>query len=275
MRNNGVAMGILQWGSNGDSNGDIAVHRATDVKCSNLPSRSHFGSSLLQIVMKFRLLPALACVVCLAMSDELADLIAMQIDGPVGRLPLHVLLDGVDDEHEGEQALALELRDLHDMQIVAAERPVRAYGQRSWQLLDKARGALGVKRQKLNAETETAKKLVAEAKLDFVSGNFPLVARMIGIPARRGPMDERRARTVMQLAFGKAFRQHNSFMQMQDRASSTVALACLASQRDYLQKFLAPPEAPAAASEPSASDQPSGPTSTLLALEWQWDETSA
>ena len=164
------------------------------------------------------------------MADELLQLIALGGDPPAADD------DATDDEHNEHP---LELQDLHAIVALAADRPLHRHPARSWQLMERARGAKAVKRELLAKEDEISKRQAVEAVVGAIGSQFPIVAKTAGIKIEQAPFGALRARLCTRLACMPALRGRGSGPQAQQRAACVVALAVEQVQSDHIkQTFL-------------------------------------
>ena len=150
------------------------------------------------------------------------------------------------------------------MQQAQRQRRTVHYEQRSKQLLEKARE---VKRARTAERREAALRVRLEAALEVVDAvrrAFPAVAAAVGLPAVQvsKSCDERRADNLNVLALRPAIRGHNAALVAQKRAVSIVARAVLDVQRNFVGEAFA------------ARCEGGEPTVPVVAVAWQWDETS-
>lgn len=206
--------------------------------------------------------------------DGLEDLIALGGDPPEhGRSDLALVAgmghaDALPPLLAEERALAEGLDDLSLVQALAEQPQRKRYEQRSWEVCQHARDVRAAMSSKRSAETERAEVKRLRSQLGEVAATFPVVARTLGLPSERRPFDERRALTLMRLAFGEAIRGASQFRKVQADAVALVAATARALQHSFVSSILRPP--PLAPSEQTLED----PLVCVHTLEWQWDETA-
>lgn len=162
------------------------------------------------------------------------------------------------DDEEADLAAIVEIG------MMVQPQP-KQHPQRSWQLCEKARAAKALKRARLAHESEERRREDAERRLDHVASTSSHVSALVGIRARRAPMDSGRAATVAQLAFRPAIRGSDVLRQSQNQAVSLTASFLMDMQNKFAESLFLK-LAPAA---PEAH-----PSFVAHVLGWQWDETS-
>lgn len=146
------------------------------------------------------------------------------------------------------------------------QRPVRRHPQRSWQGMERARGAKAQKRTAGALQAEEAKRRRCETVVEMVATSMPLVSRTLGLPARAPrAMTEVRAGFMLRLALGPPARGDLSVRRVQGRALHLSFKAIQHAQNGYVERVLTP--------SPSADSPPEQPQ-RILVLSWQWDESS-
>ena len=222
--------------------------------------------------------PAQRRLIAARMCDELEALIAL-----AGDVPGEAAQAGADPGEAGaalagavlgEAALAAgavddELQDLLVVQAMA-EPPPRQYRRRSWELLANARSAKALKVKDRRLSSMGSQVTALSSMASAVAAEFPVVAQLIGTRAQRLPMSEQRARICMKLAMLPAIRGANSFKKSQDRAVGLFASAALSAQAAFVRSLVDPPPI----ADDAVFDDAVVVQDKVLALDWQWDETT-
>lgn len=165
--------------------------------------------------------------------------------------------------------------EIQDLQaLVELGRPQqRVYAQRSWQLLEKARAAKALKRsQEALAETGSKSRRL-EAIVSVAAAEFPLVAAAVGMQPVRQGMTAERALVQMKLAMIPLLRGDAQHSKAQSRSVGAVAACIREAQEEFFRRVLGPSAPVDDALEPQ-DGQAGSEVFEVVALDWQWDETS-
>jgi hypothetical protein len=229
---------------------------------------------------------ALVLTACPSMDDfdDLLDLVHLAGVGASGRpvaaarrqrvLPpiVQMVIPQPLPQPGGELAQALgEVGDLAELVAIGEVRPVRRHEHRSWQALEHARAAKTVKRKDSQLVVSEQKRCRAEALLQMVSEECPLIANLCHLPTKRAPVNEARAAFMEQLAFMPTIRGDDRGRTAQGRAVSLVASVGADVQQACVERLWS-------ANEGASPEEGVSPEEQRLfrihVLSWQWDETT-
>lgn len=217
--------------------------------------------------------------------DDLEFLVALAGNagpgqGPQGRRPRVQPTAAGASDNRGDQLVPQAPADVVADPEVQEEvgQPVarrQKHPQRSWQALEKARAAKALKRSQQELEHERAQRRRLESTTSLVAAEFPIIASAIGIVPKRLPMNDDRAVVQMKLAMLPTIRHDAQHAKAQARAVGAVAACIRQAQGDMVRNLFFS----CMVDLDAMVDGLDGPLSgedrpTVLALDWQWDETS-
>lgn len=127
--------------------------------------------------------------------------------------------------------------DLAALAALAAEPPTSRSRARSWEALAVARATKAAKRATTAAEEASAGRARAEAMVQAVVTDRPLLARRLGVavPRTGGSMHEARAQSVLRLAFSPTVKGDASLQLLQKWAANSVAHCALDAQEQCVR----------------------------------------
>ena len=173
----------------------------------------------------------------------------------------------------GQGAAAINFdADMADLAALCAmaEPPAKRHCQRSWQLMEKARATKESKALRARNSEQQVKLQHTQDLINEVAAEFPIVAKLAGLPKKAPRMTERRSGMLVRFALSPPVGHQHPCRRTQMRSASVLVDVCSEAQRACMNAMFKPRNND---SDNAHEVVGCGPY-RMHVVNWQFDETS-